>query len=95
MKDIITDPNDNNDLLIRGGDFVISDSGVQHIQHILEADSGQYKQHPRIGVGIRRALNGQVDGEVRRLIQLQLESDGLEVSSISYDAATGSLKIRT
>ena len=93
MKDIVTDPTDNNDLLIRNGDFVISDSGVQHIQHILEADSGQYKQHPKVGVGIRRALNGSIDAEVKRLIQLQLESDGLEVESITY--TDGALKILT
>lgn len=86
------DPYDNNDLVVSNGDFYIGFSQQQHIAHILEADGGQYKSSPKLGVGIRRYLNGIIDGEVKRLIQLQLESDGHEIRSLTY--TEGQLKIQ-
>jgi hypothetical protein len=84
MTDIIVDPNDNNDLVIYNGDFFIVFSESQHIAHIIEADSGHYKQHPLLGVGIRKFLNGVVDASVKRVIQVQLKSDGWSTRIIKY-----------
>jgi hypothetical protein len=93
MKDVIVDPSNNNDLVIHNGDFLIADSEQQHIAHLLEADSGQIRQYPRLGVGIRRALNGSVDGEVKRRIQLHCSADGFDVKNITY--INGVLRIET
>ena len=66
---------ENNDLKIKDGDFRFFESDDQHIQHILESVPGDFKQFELLGVGIRLELNGLMDGEVKRRIQLHLESD--------------------
>lgn len=90
-KDVILNPNDNNDLVIYQGDFFVAFSDQQHIAHIVEADTGQVKQYPLLGFGIRRHLNGQINGAVKRQLQLQLQSDGHQAQSIVYK--DGRLKI--
>jgi len=91
-KDIIVDPKDNNDLVVYNGDFFIAYSDFQHTAHIVEADQGQYKQWPLVGCGIRRYLNGDIDGAVRRMIQLQLEGDGIKIRNIAF--SDGELSIQ-
>ncbi len=83
--DIIVDSDDENDLVVYAGDFFVGYSDAQHIAHIVEADAGQYRQHPLLGVGLRRFINGVVDGEVRRRIQLQLVSDGYRPRRVVYE----------
>lgn len=83
-QDIIVDPNDNNDLVVSGGDFFIAFSDFQHIAHIVEATPGNYKQSPLLGFGIREYINGVFDGAVKRKLQLQLESDGHQTRKITY-----------
>ena len=73
------------DLQITNGDFEIGESDQQHIRHILEAMQGSYKQKPLLGVGIREYLNSPMDGELRRLIQLQLQADGYSAVNITSD----------
>lgn len=83
-KDIITDS--NNDLEIVNGDFKVDESDSQHVEHILIADKGQFRQHPLIGVGINRQMNGSINPqEIRQTIKLQLESDGYNVRKIDID----------
>lgn len=91
-QDIIVDPKDDNDLVVYQGDFFIAYADFQHTAHVVEADQGQYKQWPLVGVGIRRYLNGDIDGTVRRLIQVQLDSDGIKSRNITF--ADGELKIQ-
>jgi hypothetical protein len=76
---------DEYDMLIRNGDLVVDNSDVQHITHIFEADQGQYRRHPLLGIGVRRMLNGSIGGAERRHIQLQLESDGYRPNQIKYE----------
>lgn len=92
-QDIIVDPNDNNDLVVDGGDFYIAYSDFQHIAHIVEADAGQYKQWPLLGFGIRSYINGAFDGPVKRRLQLQLEQDGFQTRDIQYVDGVLSIKI--
>jgi hypothetical protein len=71
---------DAHDLLIANGDFVTDMSDERHIQHILIAEKGGYKNMPMVGVGIGNSINAPAD-ELTRLalrtrIQLQLEYDG-------------------
>lgn len=72
-KDILLQ---NDDLQIRGGDFVVGESDLQHVYLIIRLAKGNIKQFPLIGVGEERFLNGTIDGNLRRELQLQLESDG-------------------
>lgn len=76
-KDILfNNVDDRYDLEIRNGDFVIGNSDIQNIRHIVEADQGQFKQWPKIGVAIRRYLDGNNIGEMKRKALIHLKADG-------------------
>lgn len=70
------------DLLINNGDFVMAQSDIQHVRHIIEAEQGNYKQQPLIGVGVRKMINGTLDEATKRVIRLQLKSDQYQTSEI-------------
>jgi hypothetical protein len=80
--DILLD--DDGDLLIVNDDFRIGLSDEQHIEDILISYPGEYKQSPLCGVNIRRAINGSIDGVVRRDVRLNLEADGYQVNNIVF-----------
>jgi phage baseplate assembly protein W len=69
------------DLEIKDGDFDIRESDEQHIEHILFANKGEYRQWPIVGVGLTRFLSGPVAPAVidrlKRTIQLQLRYDNM------------------
>jgi hypothetical protein len=74
---------DDNDVIVKDGDFFISDSDQQHIKHILIADKGQFRQWPLIGVGIRRQSNGSTNKQdLKQLIRVQLRSDNFTVKKL-------------
>lgn len=71
------------EIKIENGDFFVAESDQQHIEHIMIADTGQFRQFPLIGVGIRRQLNGSVNRtDLKQLIRNQLKSDNFTVSKI-------------
>ncbi len=82
-----------NDLLIKDGDFVIGESDLQHIEHIIASQRGGYKQFPLIGVGINQYINSPIDGILRREIQLQLQADGYGLQQIKVDSQTINIRI--
>lgn len=80
------------DLLIEGGDFVLSNSDGMHVEHILHAFPGYYRRSPLMGVGIEQYLKSAgKEGEVRRLITIQLEADGFQLKTV---AITPDWKVR-
>ena len=79
-KDILL--NDSGDLMVRNGDFVIGESDGQHIQHIFEAEPGDFKQSPLVGLGIRKKINGIFNGIFRREAMIQLLADGFTVNKL-------------
>lgn len=93
VKDILF----NGDIVTKDGDFVVSTSDLQHVEHILIAHPGHYKNAPWIGVGIEDYLNAPTSGIVRqkleREIKLQLESDGAKNTIISLDNDLQNVKI--
>lgn len=58
----------------------MGESSEQHVEHLLLAQQGEYKQSPLTGIGILNYINAPMDtkrrGELERNIQLQLEADG-------------------
>jgi len=83
-KDIITDS--DGDLIIDSGDLKFDESDSQHVEHILTADKGHFRQFPLVGVGIKRMTNGEFNSqEIKQTIKLQLESDNYFVKNISVD----------
>lgn len=68
------------DLLIKDGDFVIGDVTNQAAQEVLLADEGWYVFDPMVGAGLINHLNDDI-GSVSSLIDIRrgLEADGITV----------------
>lgn len=75
VKDIILD--DDGDLLIQNGDFVVGESDMQHLQLIVSLANGSLKQFPLQGVGIMSysGSSGQA-ATLRNSIKIKAEADG-------------------
>ena len=80
MKDIKLD--ETGDLEIQNGDFVIGESTLQHQEHIIIANQGEYKEHPEVGVGIVAALLTEEPNQTLTRIKRQLEYDGMKVAQL-------------
>lgn len=78
--DILLD--DDNDLLIEGGDLAFGDSNYQHIKHIMQAAPGHYKQFPTLGAKAQNFINGS-SPELLREVKIQLLADGYSVSKLA------------
>jgi hypothetical protein len=82
--DILLD--ENFDLAIVDGDFVIGDADEQIQQLILMATQGSFRQSPLTGVGIVNYLKKQftpalVD-KLKQKIQMQLQYDGFSSATV-------------
>jgi hypothetical protein len=86
-KDIVLD--NEGDLVIRDGDFVVDASDIQHVALIVRLRKGNIKQWPLMGVGEERLINGPIDGLIRREIQLQLQADGYRPRTIEFSELGG------
>lgn len=75
---------DDNDLLMRSGDFVVGDGSKQHAEHITRAAPGMYRQWPMIGADVFSQLNGPNPDTWVRNLRLMLQSDGMAVQDVSY-----------
>jgi phage baseplate assembly protein W len=85
--DIILD--DDNDLLIQNGDFVIDKSGDQRAALIIQTSQGEWKQSPLVGCGINTALNSSLTGaainNINAVVRKQLEADLLKIKRLRID----------
>lgn len=77
---------ENGDLDIQGGDFVVVESTLQHQSDIIWAEKAWFKNSPSLGAGLQSFLNesGSAPG-LMRTIRQELERDGMKVNSISLD----------
>jgi hypothetical protein len=82
-NDILLD--DDGELQFRNGDLLIGESDGQHIQDILIASPGHYKQTPLLGGSLIMGLNGANTVDFKRDLRLQLESDGYEVATLNFN----------
>lgn len=76
MKDILLD--ENFDLMVKDGDFVIGDSTEQNKALLLLAQKGEFRQWPDTGVGINDYLEDDELSELGVEIQKQFELDGMK-----------------
>lgn len=79
-NDILLD--ENFDLKIANGDFVVDESTYQHQACLLMASKGEYKANPTIGVDSKRFLESERPDEYARTIRQEFVGDGMEVKSI-------------
>jgi hypothetical protein len=74
-KDFINDEDD--DLLIKDGDFVVDASEEQEIAEILKSNPGAWKQNPLTGFGLVKKIRAEVsEEEIKKGIDTQLSLDG-------------------
>lgn len=92
MRKDLTLDTETGDLVFTNGDLAIGDSDEQNAQLILDAEKGEYKEYPQVGVGLRKYLKSTGrEREMRREIAVQLELDGYANASIETD--NGTIKI--
>lgn len=80
MKDFIIDQNSN--LLIEDGDWLLGDSHHQHIELLLTSLPGQWKENPEAGAGLALSQNGVADSFIKHTIAIQLEADGFKLDNL-------------
>lgn len=90
MNDILLD--NNLDLAIEGGDFIIGDAEDQHQQLILVASQGSFRDSPLTGVNITQYIKTgftqiQID-QLKQKCRLQFQYDGYARSFIKINSFT-------
>ncbi len=81
FEDFLLD--ENGDLLIQDGDFVVGPSDGQHVEDIIQSFIGEWKQFPLVGVGLMQYLKSQNGQAAINVIKQQLQSDGYSVSTVN------------
>ena len=82
VKDIRIDEQFN--LQISAGDFVVSESDQDHINIILNSFVGSYKEFPLVGFGLIAYQSSPVNQQVlARGITIQLNADGYQVNKVT------------
>jgi hypothetical protein len=88
VKDILV--GSDGDLAFKDGDFLVAESDTQHVQHIIYANPGDYKQSPIVGVGIIKKLNSPTNliggNTLKGEITLQLTLDGYKVRKVTVSS---------
>lgn len=85
---------DDGDLLIQDGDFVVGTSDNQHIRDILVSFQGEWKQFPLIGAGIITAISSLNPHNQNNNAKAHLQSGGYQLDLINiFTDESGKLKI--
>lgn len=76
----------NNDLQIANGDFVIDYSDEVHVENILKSSKGEWKQYPLLGVALYKKIFMPTSElqlvSLKKNIKIQLEYDNYRVKKI-------------
>lgn len=76
----------NNDLLIYNGDFKIDSSDIQHIEDIIKAYPGWYKEFIQLGVGVKSYVGSAgMQQQLQRIIKLQLQADNYNIIKLTTE----------
>ena len=82
-QDLILDTAD--DIQILNGDFNITDSDKQHIEDLLIAAPGHFKEFPLAGCNLFEDINGNSPKQkIINKIAVQLKADGYNVKGIDF-----------
>lgn len=74
-KDILLD--ENGDLAIANGDFVIGDSVDQEVAALLQLNKGDLKEFPILGSNLIELINSNTSElELKQIIKTELKRDG-------------------
>lgn len=87
-KDILLD--NNGELLIRNGDFVIGESEMQEVGLLLELNQGGLKEDPILGPNLVTVIRGsQKEERVKRSVKTHLARDNKDYESIKNKIKLG------
>lgn len=78
--------NDDFDLQLVAGDFVVGESTAQHQKLLILSDKGEFKEIPMRGVGSRRYLEDDTPDNLAREIRTEFAADGMTVNKIQIAA---------
>jgi hypothetical protein len=78
--------NTNGDLEFKNGDMLLGDASLQHQEHIIIANKGEFKESPEIGVGIVEALLSETPKQVLSNIKRNFEYDGMYVKTLRLNS---------
>lgn len=71
------------DFIIENGDIKITNTNEQDSYYILEANKGQFYQTPRLGVGLVKYQNADINkNEIRKIIRTELKRDNFKVNNV-------------
>lgn len=75
--------NDDNDIVIENGDFLIGESLTQEVALILKSSQGEWKNDPLTGANLIQLINSNV-GEIslRKRVKLHLQRDNKDYNEI-------------
>jgi len=84
MTDFLVD--ENGDLQIANGDFIIGEADAQEIEHLMLFFKGEIKEHPTTGAGLVQMLKKRA-GQTAAMQEArkQLTDDGFDVSEIKIN----------
>lgn len=75
---------ENNDILIQNGDFVIGDGVVQHSRLLIDLGQGEIRQFPNAGVGIINYVGAKVDeNDLYQAIYDELIKDDIQLLDLT------------
>lgn len=80
MVDILLDQEAN--VVLRGGDFALGNPNQQNQLLLLLSDKGDWKENPRVGVGLNSWLVDEDPDDLYREIREQFIGDGLKVKGV-------------
>jgi hypothetical protein len=75
---------ENFDLIIQGGDFLVDYSDQCHIAGIVACDKGHFRRNTDVGCGLYKENNGIYDQSTRRNIIENVKKDGYTNVSIQF-----------
>lgn len=84
MQDLLVN---GSDLDISNGDIRVGVSDEMHIEHLLKAFPGEYKQNPLTGIALINYLSSPLSvirDSLLREIRIQLEDNEIQVDTIEF-----------
>lgn len=82
MVGMLIDP-ETGDLMVRGGSLVLGDNTGQVAQAVLQANRGEFKEHPLLGAEIVKLKNGPGDPMWPAAARDMLQSAGVPVKRVT------------
>ncbi|MDE3185287.1 MAG: oxidase [Bacteroidota bacterium] len=81
MKDLIID--ENFELAVNNGDFIVDTSDVQQQNLLLISDKGDWKEFPTRCVGVQRWLSDDEPEDLLAEIKKEFQRDGMKVNDLT------------